>query len=94
MKPSDALITHRNAIQQVASRYAVKNIRVLGSVIHWDDKEDSDLDLLVDPLPGTTLLDSPVVDDALIMAEPSLAADWLNDEEEAAWKHLNEPDRI
>ena len=35
-----------------------------------------------------TLLDTPIVDEALLMAEPSLAADWLNDEEEAAWKHL------
>jgi hypothetical protein len=30
---------------------------VFGSVLHGDDRPDSDLDLLVDPLPGTTLFD-------------------------------------
>jgi predicted nucleotidyltransferase len=57
MKPSEALIHHRQAIQQLAQRYAVKNLRVFGSVIHGDDSEGSDLDLLVDTLPHTTLFD-------------------------------------
>lgn len=30
---------------------------MFGSVLHGDDRPDSDLDLLVDPLPGTTLFD-------------------------------------
>ena len=34
-----------------------------------------------------TLL-TPIVDDATLLAEPALAADWLKPEEEAAWKHL------
>lgn len=33
-----------------------------------------------------TLLD-PVADEPLLMSEPALA-DWLNDDEEAAWAHL------
>ena len=33
------------------------NPRVLGSVLHGLDTEGSDLDLLVDPLPGTALFD-------------------------------------
>jgi len=33
------------------------NPRLFGSVIHGDDAEDSDLDLLVDPSPETSLLD-------------------------------------
>jgi predicted nucleotidyltransferase len=32
-------------------------VRVFGSALHGDDTEDSDLDLLVDPTPETTLLD-------------------------------------
>jgi predicted nucleotidyltransferase len=32
-------------------------VRVFGSVLHGDDTEDSDLDLLVDPTPETTLMD-------------------------------------
>ena len=33
------------------------NPRLFGSVVHGDDAEDSDLDLLVDPSPETSLLD-------------------------------------
>lgn len=33
------------------------NLRVFGSVLHGTDKDDSDLDLLVDALPGATLFD-------------------------------------
>jgi len=57
MKPSLALKENREAIRQAVARYPVRNLRVFGSAIHCDDTEDSDLDLLVDPLPGTTLFD-------------------------------------
>ena len=37
-----------------------------------------------------TLLDpSPAVDETLLMAEPALQ-EWLNEEEEAAWAHLQQ----
>jgi predicted nucleotidyltransferase len=32
-------------------------VRVFGSVVHGTDTDDSGLDLLVDPLPDTTLMD-------------------------------------
>jgi len=35
----------------------MRNLRVFGSVLHGEDNSNSDLDLLVDPLPGATLLD-------------------------------------
>jgi len=57
MRPSIALQTHREAIREIALSHRVKNIRVFGSVLHGDDTEDSDLDLLVDPTPETTLMD-------------------------------------
>lgn len=57
MHPSIALQTHRDAIREIALRHWVKNVRVFGSVLHGDDTEDSDLDLLVDPTPETTLFD-------------------------------------
>lgn len=57
MKPSLALQQKRHAIRQVVSRFPVVNPRVFGSVLHGDDGDDSDLDLLVDALPGTTLFD-------------------------------------
>lgn len=57
MRPSIALQAHRDAIKEIALRHRVQNIRVFGSVIHGDDTEESDLDLLVDPTGETTLLD-------------------------------------
>ncbi|MFD0705843.1 nucleotidyltransferase domain-containing protein [Photorhabdus akhurstii] len=37
--------------------HRARNARVFGSVIHGDDTEDSDLDILIDPTPETTLFD-------------------------------------
>ena len=37
--------------------HRVSSVRVFGSVVHGDDTEGIDLDLLVDPLPGITLFD-------------------------------------
>ena len=41
------------------------NPRVFGSALRGDDGEGSDLDLLVDTLPGTTLLDLGGLQDEL-----------------------------
>jgi predicted nucleotidyltransferase len=57
MKPSEALHTHRAAIRRVIEQSRMRNARVFGSVLHGEDSSNSDLDLLVDPLPGATLLD-------------------------------------
>lgn len=57
MKPSLALDRKRNAVREVALRFHAQNPRVFGSVLRGTDQDDSDLDLLVDVLPGTTLFD-------------------------------------
>lgn len=57
MKPSIALQENRAAIRSVVERYRASNARVFGSVIHGDDQEGSDLDILIDPTPNTTLMD-------------------------------------
>ncbi len=57
MKPSIALAERHAAVRSAASRYRTVNPRVFGSVLHGTDKEGSDLDLLVDVLPGATLFD-------------------------------------
>lgn len=57
MKPSVVLQNNREAIRQAIARYPVRNPRVFGSVIHNRDADGGDLDLLVDPLPETTLFD-------------------------------------
>jgi predicted nucleotidyltransferase len=60
MKPSTALENNRDAIRAAVSRHRTSNPRVFGSVLHGEDGEDgeeSDLDILVDALPGATLFD-------------------------------------
>ncbi len=57
MKPSEALRIHRDAIRRVVESHRACNARVFGSVVHGDDSEGSDLDILIDPTPETTLFD-------------------------------------
>ena len=57
MKPSHALNLHREAIRNVVKSHRVLNARVFGSVLRGDDTDESDLDLLVDTTPETSLLD-------------------------------------
>lgn len=46
----------RVALNEIGRRHGVHNIRVFGSVARGEADEDSDLDLLVDVLPGHGLL--------------------------------------
>ena len=57
MRPSIALQTHREAIRTIALSHRVTNVRVFGSVVHGDDIEGSDLDILVEPTSETTMMD-------------------------------------
>lgn len=57
MKPSDLLNTNREAIRRVVETHRGCNPRVFGSVLHGDDTEGSDLDILIDPTPDLTLFD-------------------------------------
>lgn len=55
MTPSQALGSHREAIRRIVASHNAANARVFGSVLHGKDGPDSDLDLLVDATPLTTL---------------------------------------
>ncbi|WP_406856102.1 nucleotidyltransferase family protein [Alsobacter sp. KACC 23698] len=55
MRPSAALASNRDAVISTVSGYPVSNLRVFGSVARGEDDENSDVDLLIDPLPGLTL---------------------------------------
>lgn len=57
MKPSEALALHRVAIRRVVESHRARNARVFGSVVRGQDADGSDLDLLIDPTPDTTLMD-------------------------------------
>ncbi|WP_112943893.1 MULTISPECIES: nucleotidyltransferase family protein [unclassified Rhizobium] len=57
MRPSEALEQNRQAIREATKRFNAANPRVFGSVARGEDRADSDLDILVDALPGTSLFD-------------------------------------
>src|SRR3972149_419512 len=57
MKPSTALAERHDAVRKAAGRFRTANPRVFGSVLHGTDRDGSDLDILVDALPGATLFD-------------------------------------
>jgi predicted nucleotidyltransferase len=57
MKPSEALDSHRDAIRRVVASHRARNARVFGSVLRGNDTTGSDLDILIDPTPETTLFD-------------------------------------
>ena len=56
---------HKTEIREIASRYPVSNIRLFGSVLHSEDKDSSDIDLLVDTLPEAALFDLEGLQDEL-----------------------------
>ena len=57
MDVSASLQSNRGAIIAAAGRYHAANPRVFGSVLHGTANARSDLDVLVDALPGATLFD-------------------------------------
>ncbi|MDX3774706.1 nucleotidyltransferase family protein [Chromatiaceae bacterium AAb-1] len=65
MKPSVVLNMKRDVIRDVTKRFRTENPRFFGSVLHGTDQDGSDLDLLVDTLPGATLFDLGGLQDEL-----------------------------
>jgi uncharacterized protein len=65
MKPSEALERHRDDIHRLARRHGAVNPCVFGSTARGEDADGSDLDILVDTLAGTTLLDLGALFEAL-----------------------------
>ncbi len=57
MRPSEALHIHRESIRRIVEAHHARNPRIFGSVLRGDDTAASDLDLLIEPTPETTLLD-------------------------------------
>jgi predicted nucleotidyltransferase len=47
-----AITSHRDAVEAILDRYEASNPRLFGSVARGDATPDSDIDLLVDLLPG------------------------------------------
>jgi len=57
LKPSEALHSNRAAIRRVVESHRARNARIFGSVLRGEDTDSSDLDILIDPTPETTLFD-------------------------------------
>ncbi|HTX75391.1 MAG TPA: nucleotidyltransferase family protein [Terracidiphilus sp.] len=56
MRPSEVLPQHRETIRRLVAEAGMANPRVFGSVVRGEDREGSDLDILVDPAPRASLL--------------------------------------
>lgn len=63
--PSQALQSGRSIIRELAAKHHTTNPRIFGSVVTGQDSVESDLDVLVEPLPETTLFDLGGLQDAL-----------------------------
>ncbi len=57
VKPSALLQEHRDEVRRIIGSYRARNPRVFGSVARGEDSDESDLDILIDPMPGTSLFD-------------------------------------
>ena len=53
----DEVVRQKEKIRQLAAAHGAVNIRLFGSVIRGEENPESDLDILVDFKPGTSLLD-------------------------------------
>jgi predicted nucleotidyltransferase len=57
MRPSLAFEAHRDEIRRIVEANRGLNPRLFGSVLHGDDTEHSDVDILIDAAPRFTLFD-------------------------------------
>jgi uncharacterized protein len=57
MRPSEALTQHREAIREIVRRAGINNPRVFGSVVRGEDRDNSDLDIIVDLTSKASLFD-------------------------------------
>lgn len=66
MRPADVLEEHRDAVRRIVAAHRGSNPRVFGSVRYGADTPASDIDLLVEPSAGMTLLDVGAIRHELI----------------------------
>jgi predicted nucleotidyltransferase len=56
MRPSEALAACRDRVLAIVAAHGAKKVHVFSSALRGEDRSDSDLDLLIDTPPGTSLL--------------------------------------
>ncbi len=57
MRTLDLVKMQADAIRQLVSKYGSSNPRLFGSVLKYENTDSSDIDVLVDASPSTTLFD-------------------------------------
>ncbi|MBN1593671.1 MAG: nucleotidyltransferase family protein [Candidatus Coatesbacteria bacterium] len=57
MKIAEILGQKRRDILRIAAKYGARKVSVFGSVARGEDRENSDIDILVELEPGRSLLD-------------------------------------
>jgi len=57
MRPSVSIATHRHQVREILERHRMGNPRIFGSAARGEDADGSDLDILIEAPPGTTLYD-------------------------------------
>lgn len=62
MRPSISLENNRGRVREVLQRFGMTNPRVFSSAARGEDTDESDLDILVDAPPGTSLYDLAAVE--------------------------------
>jgi predicted nucleotidyltransferase len=62
MRPSISLENNRSQVREVLQRFGMTNPRVFGSAARGEDTDRSDLDILIDAPPGTSLYDLAAVE--------------------------------
>lgn len=55
MRPSALVRRHVDRVKKAISHFLLRNPRLFGSSARGDDRQDCDVDILVDSLPQTTL---------------------------------------
>lgn len=65
MRPSEALKNHRDEIRAFADGYRVANPRLFGSTARGEDREDSDLDIIVQRAGDLTYFDLAELEERL-----------------------------
>ncbi|BDZ55143.1 nucleotidyltransferase family protein [Agromyces marinus] len=65
VRPSELVAAGRSVLRQVAEQRGFTDLAVFGSAARGDDREDSDVDLLVQPPPGADLFDMLHLEEAL-----------------------------
>lgn len=68
----DELRAQKDEIQALAAEYGISNIRIFGSVARGEERDDSDVDVLIDISPPKTYFD-------LIRFEMALQDKWGRD---------------